>query len=62
MIDAVPITNKGLTQAFNNIDIDGSGSITKQEFYDHFKESGSKMSREEFDVLFNLIDKDVCMY
>ena len=62
MIDAAP-TNEGLVQAFNKIDIDGSGSITKKEFYDHYKESSNNvMSKEEFDVLFGIIDKDVSMW
>lgn len=45
--------------AFNKIDVDGSGTITSQEFYTRLHEEGFDMGKEEFDTLFEFIDKDV---
>jgi len=50
-----------IRDAFNKIDVDGSGTITKEELYNRFLGEDSKfnVSKKDFDVLFNIIDKDV---
>lgn len=50
-----------IRDAFNKIDVDGSGTITKEELYNRFLGEDSKFnaSKKDFDVLFDIIDKDV---
>jgi len=48
-----------LVIAFNKIDVDRSGTITSQEFFTRLHEEGFDMGKEEFDTLFEFIDKDV---
>ena len=50
-----------IRDAFNKIDVDGSGTITKEELYNRFLGEDSKfnVSKKDFDVLFDIIDKDV---
>ena len=50
-----------IRDAFDKIDVDGSGTITKEELYNRFLGEDSKfnVSKKDFDVLFNIIDKDV---
>ena len=50
-----------IREAFNKIDVDGSGTITKEELYNRFLGEDSKfnVSKKDFDVLFDIIDKDV---
>lgn len=48
-----------LVTAFNKIDIDRSGTITSQEFFTRLQEEGLDMTKEQFDTLFEFIDKDV---
>ena len=50
-----------IRDAFNKIDVDGSGTITKEELYNRFLGEDSKfnVSEKDFDVLFDIIDKDV---
>ena len=47
-----------LVTAFNKIDIDRSGTITSNEFFTRLQEEGLNMT-EQFDTLFEFIDKDV---
>ena len=52
-----------LVIAFNKIDVDRSGTITSQEFFTRLHEEGFDMGKEEFDTLFEFIDKDVsCVF
>ena len=48
-----------LVIAFNKIDVDRSGTITSQEFFTRLHEEGLDMTKEQFDTLFEFIDKDV---
>ena len=55
------ISNKAdLAAAFSKIDVDGSGSISKEELRSHVNgQQGLNVSKEDFDLLFGIIDKDV---
>ena len=50
-----------IREAFHKIDVDESGTITKEELYNRFLGEDSKfnVSKNDFDVLFDIIDKDV---
>ena len=50
-----------IREAFHKIDVDESGTITKEELYNRFLGADSKfnVSKNDFDVLFDIIDKDV---
>ena len=48
-----------LVSAFNEIDVDGSRSISKEELLSHFNgKGGLSVSKEDFNVLFGMIDQD----
>ena len=49
-----------LVKAFKKVDLDGNGSISKDELWTHISENGGDgISKKELDVLFGLIDDDV---
>jgi hypothetical protein len=43
---------------FDTIDIDGGGTVDKDEIYDALQEAGVKISEEGVATLFNMIDED----
>ena len=57
-VSDAPTADLDFSDAFRKIDLDGSGSITKEELWDHVGDS-TGLSKKEFDVLFGVIDQDV---
>lgn len=52
-------SKRDLVDAFNRIDVDGSGSISKEELRSHVsRHNGLHVSKKDFDVLFGIIDSD----
>ena len=48
-----------LADAFKKLDVDGSGSISREELRSHLATKGRALSEEDFEALFATIDEDV---
>lgn len=48
----------GMRQMFENLDLDGSGTISLVELRDSLRQDGSLMNDEEFQALMNGVDGD----
>lgn len=58
-VDDEASSKTDLVSAFNKIDVDGSGSVSKEVLWSRNGEQSSGVSKEDFDVLFEIIDRDV---
>lgn len=48
-----------VARTFGEIDVDGDGSVSREELLGHFRgKHGDRLAKEDFDALFDAIDKD----